>query len=283
MLAVRNNRAVNVYGGPRSELGMRLRNASNVNINKITKDRARRVVMLLLTSIVLLGLITHLLRVTTSDNTGVFRNYIISLSKASLSSLNMAIKIAEKMKSVPQSFINVGTGAMSSVLGNVTMFKKPRMKKALMTGIVTGMGMSMIPVRGTALNSLIKLRNTVTPSTSMRRMMKVANSMPGRAVMTWAGLKTSRHYFMELSDMLTRSLLNFAASYGISVAQSVREFKKFKNLPNSLKKASLLTENERLRIAGGVLNAVQKKALTYNNRNNRNAANALLALSRNTR
>jgi hypothetical protein len=186
------------------------------------------------------------------------------------------------MKSVPQSFINVGTGAMSSVLGNVTMFKKPRMKKALMTGVMTGMGMSMIPVRGTALNSLMKLRNTVTPSTTMRRIMKVANSTPGRAVMTWAGLKTSRHYFTELSDMLTRSLLNFAASYGISMVQSVREFKKFKNLPDSLKRASLLTESNRLRIAGGVLNVVQKKAIRNRN-NNRNAANALLALSRNTR
>jgi hypothetical protein len=282
MLAVRNNRAVNVYGGPRSELGMSIQKASTTNINKITKDRARRVVMLLLTSIVLLGLVTHLLRVTTSDDTGVFRNYIISLSKASLSSLNMAIKIAEKMKSVPQSFINVGTGALSSVLGNVTMFRKPRMKKAMMTGVMTGMGMSMIPVRGTALNSLIQLRNTVTPSTTMRRIMKVANSTPGRAVMTWAGLKTSRHYFTELSDMLTRYLLNFAASYGISVVQSVREFKKFKDLPNSLKRASLLTESNRLRIAGGVLNVIQKKAINNRN-NNRNAANALLALSRNTR
>jgi hypothetical protein len=159
------------------------------------------------------------------------------------------------------------------------------MKKALMAGVITGMGMSMIPVRGTALNSLIKLRNTVTPSTTMRRIMKVANSTPGRAVMTWAGLKTSRHYFTELSDMLTRYLLNFAASYGISVVQSVREFKKFKDLPNSLKRASLLTESNRLRIAGGVLNVIQKKAIRNrnNNNNNRNAANALLALSRNTR
>jgi hypothetical protein len=261
MLAVRNNNPVNVYGSTR------LKNVSTLNINKVTKAKANKVILSLLYCIVLIAIIVQIISVTTSDDTGEFRKYIVTLSKACLSSLDTAIKIAETMKSVPQVFINVGTGAMSSVLGNVSMHRRPQMKKALMTGAVTGIGMSMIPARGTALNALTRLRNTVTPSTKMRYLMKVANSSAGRAAMTWAGLKTSKHYFIELGDMLTRYLINFSASYGISVVQSIREFKKFRNLPNNLKRASLLTENERLRIAAGVLNAIQKKSIRNRNRN----------------
>jgi hypothetical protein len=279
MLAVRNNKNVNVYGGPRSGLGTRLRNLSAVNINSVTKSKAKKVMFSLLYSVVLLAIIVHLISVTTSDDTGVFRQYVTSLARVCVSSLNAAIKIAETMKNVPQAVINVGTGVMSSAIGNISTLRRPRVKKALMTGALAGAAMSVIPVRGTALAALTRIRNTVTPSKRMGYIMKVANSTPGRAVMTWAGLKTSKHYFSELADMLTRYIISFSASYGISVFQSIREFKKFKNLPNNLKRASLLTENERLRIAGGVFNVIRRQTIKNNNMNNRNAARVLLSLS----
>jgi hypothetical protein len=105
--------------------------------------------------------------------------------------------------------------------------------------------------------------------------MKFANSTLGRASMTWAGRKTSKDLFNDLAAMVTRYLISFSVSYGISVARSIREFKKFRNLPNDLKRASLLTERERLQIAGKVLNVVNKQALTNNNNN---AARTLLSL-----
>jgi hypothetical protein len=285
MLTTRN-KSINVYGGP-LKLGTRLQNVSRVNINEVTKYNAKRVIFSLLYSIVLLAIIVHILTVTTSDDIGTFKKYIISLSEACRLSLEAAIKLAQTMKDVPQTVINFGTGVMSSVLGNISTLRRPQMKKALTAGVLTGVGMSIIPGRGNALTALTRLRNTVTPSKKMVLLMKVANSTIGRASMTWAGLKTTKDLFNELAAMVTRYLISFSVSYGISVARSIREFKKFRNLPRDLRRAYLLTEPERLQIAGKVLNYVTKQALTKNNnnvtkqaltKNNNNAARTLLSL-----
>ena len=274
MLTTRNNNSINVYGGPQTS-STRLRNVSRVNINEVTKSKAKRVIFSLLYSIVLLAIIVHILTVTTSDDIGPFKKYIISLSKACHLSLKAAIKLAQTMKDVPQTVINFGTGVMSSFLGNISTRRRPQMKKALTAGVLTGVGMSIIPGRGNALTALTRLRNTVTPSKTTGLLMKVANSTLGRASMTWAGLKTSKELFNDLAAMVTRYLISFSVSYGISVAQSISEFKKFRNLPRDLRRASLLTERERLQIAGKVLNDVTKQALT---KNNNNAARTLLSL-----
>ena len=65
-------------------MGTRLQNVSRVNIKEVTKSKAKRVIFSLLYSIVLLAIIVHILTVTTSDDTGLFKKYIISLSNACL-------------------------------------------------------------------------------------------------------------------------------------------------------------------------------------------------------
>ena len=266
-LAVRNNRTrVNVYGGSRPSSGLvtRLRNLSAVNINNVTKSKAKKVIFSLLYSIILLGIIIKLISIATADDIGTFRSSIESLSRACISSLNTAVDIAKKMERVPQSVINMGAGSVSSIFGNVLRLERPKMRRAAMAGAGTALAFSMIPARGTALSVLTGLRNTVTPSKRLVSLAKILNSTAGRAIMTVAGLKTTRQYYVDLSVLLTRYLVTFAAGYGINMVQTIREFKKFRNLPNNLKMASLLTENERLRIAGGVLNSVRQ--ISLNNR-----------------
>ncbi len=280
MLAVRNNKTINVYGGPRTnQLSERVRKVATMNLKPVIRQRIRMLFISLLTALGFIYGIHKILSMTTSLDLSA-NVKLIKISWVTIrGNINYAIKTLEYLNKlgIPQAGYNAAIGAIGSISGNIVQLRAPRVKRA----VISGMGMaavgSMFPSRISALTELKKIKVSMTRTETA---MGAYFSKGLNLAKTTLGFQSQAQEVAALCAVLTRYIIKLSFSFGISTSRDVIKKVRFLRAGNAEKRIELLGERDVRKLATQVIKSIQ---VHPGSSENINAASALLSLSRNAR
>ncbi len=270
-------RTINVYGGPSSnQLATRVRKVATMNLNPIIRQKIRMLFISLLTALGFIYGIHKILTLTTSLNLSHNLKLIKTSWMAVKGNVNQAIKILEYLNKfgIPQAGYNAAIGAIGSLSGNIVQLRRPQMRRAAMSGVITAAVGSMFPTRTSALTELKKIQRSMirTETAAGAYLSKGTNLLK-----TAMGFQSQAQEVAALCAILTRYIIKLSFSFGINLSRDVIKKVRFLRAGNAEKRVELLGNSDVRKLATRVIQSVTVSA------NNRNAANALMSLSRNTR
>ena len=262
MLAVRSpnkiNRNVNVYGGRRNTVGFQVNKAVTANLRKNVKYKIYRLIFQLVKCLMLAAALAHLFDKTTSINLTDFKNTIDYLIGALSTSINIAVRMVEAMKNVPQPLINVGLGASASVMSNVLRLKKPSVSQAAMIGAGTAAVGMMSPFGKTnILKNLKAIQNTIHTSINIKNKA----STTGAQILSLAlSGQSLRSFYHNLANAIAKYIVKIGTMYGIKTIGEYIQFGRYIVKSNINKRMSLLNQKTKNAIVREYLqNAMRKK------------------------
>ena len=277
MLATRQN--VNVYGGPRNGgLATRVQKVATMNLKPVVRKKIYLLFISLFTALGFLYTIHKILSVTTSLNLETNKQLVKQSWMAVKGNINVAIKALEYIDRlrIPHAVYNAAFGVFGSIAGNVVQIKRPGVKKALATGVVFSAVGSMFPHNASALDQLKKIQTSmVRAETKFGAMFSKGTNL----VKTGLGFQSQAQDIAGLCAILTRYIIKLSLSFGISFSRDIIQKVKFIRSSNNVKRVTLLGEADTRKLASHVMKTLTAPAPF----SNKNAANALLSLSRNGR
>jgi hypothetical protein len=273
MLTVRSpNNKVNVYGGRRNTVGFQVNKAITANLRKNVKSKIYGLLVQLVKCLILASALAHIFKITTSLNLTKFQTIIDNLIGGLSSGIDIAVRMVEAMKNVPQPLINAGLGASASVMSNVLRLKKPSVSQAAMIGAGTvAVGMWSPLGKTNILKNLKSIQNTIHTSINIKNKA----STTGAQIMSLAlSGKSLRSFYHNLANAIASYIVKIGTMYGIKTIKKYIDFGRYVVKNNITKRMSLLNQNTK--------NAIVKQYL-QNAMNRKNRNNGTRYLTSNTR
>ena len=202
---------------------------------------------------------------------------VSKLATAGYENLDIAIKVLEIMKKVPQAAVNAGLGAASSVIGNLSVpgrTPKQMAMKAAAVGSAYALLFSQFPRGNELLTSLKNIKKSLNVYKPGFSMYKLLNTPVGRvASQAMFGTSTLDVYF-KLAKVLMKYAIQIGGAIGINVVQTIRKYKKYIKLPNNRRVLETLSVKNK--------NIVIENAIGRLLNSNRRPAAARIIVTRNT-
>ena len=242
MLSVQslNNGKINVYGGRRNTVGLQVNRAITANLRKTVRSKIYDLLVQLVKCLILAAALAHIFKITTSLNLTKFQKIIDNLIGGLSSSIDIAVRMVESMKNVPQPLINAGLGASASVMSNVLRLKKPSISQAAMFGAGTVAAGMWSPLGKTnILKNLKAIQNTIHTSINIKNKATTT----GAQILSLAlSGSTLRSFYHNLANAIASYVIKIGTMYGIKSIKKYVDFGTYIVKNNITKRMTLLDQ-----------------------------------------